>query len=588
MAVTLFKKVDYPLDHLIQSIELGNIGLPDIQRPFVWDSAKVRDLLDSMYRGFPVGTLLFWSNEHMNGIRQIGTSQKQTKIPNLLIVDGQQRLTGLYAVLKGLPVLTKDYQETYIRIAFRPTDGQFQVANVALERSPEYIADISVLWANGGTSYSHVKRFLERLRQTRSVDDDEEQRISLSIDRLFDLRNYPFTALEIESTVSNEDVSDIFVRINSQGTELNIPDFILTLLSVFWDEGRKELETFARAARQVPVGNCPSPFNYFIQPAPDQLLRVSIAVGFKRARLEHVYSLLRGKDLETEQFSDERREQQFEILKEAQSKTLNLQNWHDFLNVLRAAGFRSGKMITSQTAVLYAYAMYLIGKYDYQIEPFVLRTLIARWFFMTSLTGRYTGSPETVMSQDLARLRGIDDATGFIEILNRMVEAELTNDFWNINVPASLETSSARTPALFAYYAALNLLGAHVLFSNMKVSDMLDPTIKGHRRSIERHHLFPRAYLKKQGYTETPQINQIANYALVEWGDNTSIKDRKPADYFPQYARRFPREQMQRMMFWHALPDRWFNMRYEDFLAQRRKLMAQVIRQGFETLKVPH
>ena len=488
MSVTLFKKVDYTLEYLIQSIELGRIALPNIQRPFVWEASKVRDLLDSMYRGFPVGTLLFWSNEHLNDTRQIGASSKRTeRVADLLIVDGQQRLTGLYAVLKGLSVLDKNYQEIRIRIAFNPVDGKFEVANAATERDPKYIPDISTLWLNGGTSYSHVKKFLDRLRKDRAnvINEDEEQRISSNIDRLFDLHNYPFTALEIASTVSEEAVSNIFVRINSQGTELHVPDFILTLLSVFWDEGRKELETFARAARQMPVGNCPSPFNYFIQPAPDQLLRVAIALGHKRARLEHVYSLLRGKDLETGQFSGKRREEQFEILKQAQAKTLNLDNWHDFLNVLRAAGFRSGKMISSETAVMYSYAMYLIGKYDYHVEPFVLRNLIARWFFMAALTSRYTGSPETTMEQDLNRLSQVSDTVGFIAEIDRIIMATFTNDFWNITLPNSLETSSTHTPGLFAYYAALNLLGAHVLFSDMKVSDMLDPTIKGRRSPIE-------------------------------------------------------------------------------------------------------
>ncbi len=584
MAATLFKKVDYSLSKLIHDIEFGDIGLPDIQRPFVWTPAKVRDLFDSMYKGFPVGYLLFWSNDQFNTVRQIGTGPKQAKIPRLLIVDGQQRLTSLYAVLKGLPVLDRDFQPLHIKIGFRPRDGKFEVTDAAILRDPEFIPDISRLWSDGTTSYKFVKQFLANLSQHREISDEEEEQISEAIDRLYDLQNYPFTALEISSVVDEEQVADIFVRVNSKGVQLRQADFILTLLSVFWDEGRAALERFSRESRHPSVEGRPSPYNHFIQPDPDQLLRVSVALGFKRARLRHVYSILRGKDLETGEFSDELREQQFAVLQKAQAHVLNLQNWHDFLKVLVQAGFRSRSMITSQIGVIYTYAIYLIGKREYQVEPFTLRNLMARWFFMTSLTRRYTGSPETVMDEDLARLRSVADAAGFVATLDRVIEAALPNDFWDVTLVSDLETSSARSPALFAYYAALNLLDAHVLFSKMKVAELLDPALRAHRSPIERHHLFPRGYLKKSGYKSTRDINQVANYALVEWGDNTDIGDEPPSSYFPRYASRFAEEELRQMMTWHALPAGWHEMEYETFLAERRKLIAQVIRQGFEKL----
>lgn len=139
MSATLFKKVDYSLAKLIHDIEQGEIGLPDIQRPFVWEAAKVRDLFDSMYKGFPVGYLLFWSNDHLSNTRQIGIAAKQTRVPRLLIVDGQQRLTSLYAVLKGYPILTRDYKESHIHIAFRPRDAKFEVTDAAIQRDPELL-----------------------------------------------------------------------------------------------------------------------------------------------------------------------------------------------------------------------------------------------------------------------------------------------------------------------------------------------------------------------------------------------------------------------------------------------------------------
>ena len=582
MRDTLFKKVDYTLSALIHYVDLGEIGLPDIQRPFVWNAAKVRDLFDSMYKGFPVGYLLFWANSLGNGTRQIGTESKQ-KISRLLIVDGQQRLTSLYAVLKGKPVKGEDYTSYHINIAFRPRDMHFEVADAAIPRDPEYISDISQLWAGELSRNRFVKDFLARLRKHHEVTDDEEDHLSEAIDRLYDLQNYPFTALELSSTVNEEQVAEVFVRINSKGVALNQADFILTLMSVFWDEGRHALEHFCHDAKQ-PSTNGPSPYNHFTHPSPDQLLRVSVALGFRRARLQFVYSLLRGKDLDTGLFSDERRVEQFEILKEAQGYALSLQNWHEFLKVLTRAGYRSRAMISSQMALFYAYAFYLIGKRDFKVDPFELRDVTARWFFMASLTGRYSSSPETVMETDLAKLRNIKGAGEFVSLLDGIINDALTEDYWNITLPNELATSSARSPTLFAYHAALNLLDARALFSKVKVWELLDPNIKSTKSGVERHHLFPKAHLKKLGITGTQEINQIANYAHVEWFDNIEISDTPPAKYLPKYEQRFSQAELKRMYKWHALPEGWEGMDYSQFLSERRKLMAQVTREGFEKL----
>lgn len=585
MSATLFKKVDYSLAKLIHDIELGEIGLPDIQRPFVWEAARVRDLFDSMYKGFPVGYLLFWSNDHLGNTRQIGIKAKQARVPRLLIVDGQQRLTSLFAVLKGHPVLTRDYKESYIHIAFRPRDEKFEVTDAATQRDPEYIADISRLWSGDVSRNRFVKDFISRLKETHTLTDDEEDRLIENIDRLYDIQNYPFTAMEISSTISEEQVSEIFVRINSKGVSLKQADFILTLLSVFWDEGRAQLERFCRDCRRPPaVDDGPSPFNYFIQPDPDQVLRACVGLGFKRARLQFVYSILRGKDLETEEFSEERRDAQFEVLKKAQAQALDLTSWHEFQKVLIRAGFRSKSMISSDTGLIYTYIMFLIGKQEFKVDIYYLRDVIARWFFMISLTGRYSSSPETVMEGDLARLRAVKNPDEFIKMLDLIIRDTLTEDFWNITLVNALETSAARTPVLFAYYAALNLLDARVLFSKMKVAELLDPALKTKKSATERHHLFPKGYLKTLGFTEVRDTNQVANYALVEWDDNIGISDKAPFEYLPDYAQRFNSDELTQMMEWHALPDDWEMMDYIEFLTKRRELIAEVIRKGFEKL----
>jgi len=579
MSDTVFTQVNYTLGSLVNSIELGQIGLPNIQRPFVWKNAKVRDLFDSMYRGYPVGYLLFWQNG-MAYDRTIGTDKKQ-KPPQLVIVDGQQRLTALYAVVKGVPVVRENYDSEEICIAFNPLEERFEVADAAIRRDKAFIPNISRIWST--SIFKVANEYLSGLQASRDVSDEEVEKIQNAITKLQSLLTFPFTALELAADISEEDVSDVFVRINSKGTPLNQADFILTLMSVFWDEGRSELEQFCSEARKPSKGEA-SPFNYFIEPDPNQLLRVAVGLAFKRARLKYIYSILRGKDLETEQFSEERRIAQFDLLKDAQQRTLNLQHWHDFMNCIRMAGFRSGKMISSQANLLFSYMLYLIGRTEYGVEELTLRKAIAQWFFMSAVTGRFTGSPESAMEFDLAQLRDVKTPEQFVTKLQRVCDIALTNDFWDTTLPNKLATSSPRSPSLFAYNASLVLLGANVLFSNTKVADLLDPSIHPHRGPLERHHLFPKDYLASLGKKATRDTNQIANYAFVEWGDNSKISNEPPAKYVPELKARFSDAELAKMYHCHALPENWEQMEYNVFLKKRREMMAQIIREGYQTL----
>lgn len=582
MQPTVFNKVDYTLSSLLQSIELGTIGLPDIQRPFVWPNTKVRDLFDSMYRGFPVGYLLFWVNGLDGTHRQIGSDSKQ-EAARLLIVDGQQRLTSLYAVIKGIPVVREDYRSERIYIAFRPFDGRFDVADAAIRKDPTYIADISQIWSSGTGLFKLAATYINSLGATRDVTAEEIERIQNALERLKAMETYPFTALELAPDVSEEQVADVFVRINSQGTRLNQADFILTLMSVFWDQGRAELERFCRSAKQ-PSEHV-SPYNQFIKPSPDQLLRVEVALGFRRARLSNVYSILRGKDLESETFSEERRTEQFAILQQAQREMLDLTHWREFLKALLQAGYRSGDMIISENSVLYSYALYLIGKRNYAVQTRPLRDIIAQWFFMVTITSRYSGSAESTVEQDLSRLRDARDADGFVRTLRRIIDDTLTEDFWRITLPNSLAVSSARTPTIFAYHAALVLLDATVLFSKLKVSDLLNPAWKSKKAALERHHIFPKGYLAKIGISDQKDANQAANFALIEWMDNIEISAQSPASYLPKHLKRINERERAQQYYWHALRDGWEDMTYPDFLMERRKRIAAVTRAGFMRLQ---
>src|SRR5690606_32377456 len=272
------------------------------------------------------------------------------------------------------------------------------------------------------------------------------------------------------------------------------------------------------------------------------------------------------------------------ILKEAQANVLNLKHWHQFLSALVGAGFRGAEMVSSQNALLYAYAFYLIGRLRCQVPEHQLQRLIGRWFFFSTLTGRYTSSPESVMDGDLNRIGALTDAAAFAAVLEEAMASALTNDYWTISLPAALESSAARSPELFAFYAAQTRLSAPVLFSHKKVNDLLDPALRATKKALERHHLFPRAWLEAQGESDLKVINQIANFALLEWPENIAISDAPPGDYVPKLRGRFSPDDWQRMHELHALPENWESMAYPDFLAARRRLMAGIIRRGFETL----
>lgn len=579
---TKFTNISFPISTLLGQIETGQIGLPELQRPFVWNRSQVRDLLDSLYRGYPAGYFLFWQASPDQGSNPIGTDAKQTT-PTLLVVDGQQRLTSLFAVFRDAPVLSSKFQSEHIRIGFNPLRERFEVANSATERDPEWVSNVSAILNGSQSSFSFINGFIEDLRGEREVTEEMADIIAENLQRLASLPGYTFSAIQLSFDLPVEEVSEIFVRVNSKGTQLNQSDFILTLMSVYWDKGRKGLEQFCQSAKTPSTSA--SPFNWFIEPFPDQLLRVAVGLGHRRAQLKYAYQLLRGKDLETGEVSPETRSRNFEILKEAQADVLDLTNFSEFLKALQEAGFRSGKMITSRNSIIYSYLIFLIGRRDFGIDYKTLRAAVARWFLMCVLTSRYTGSPETQVEKDIRRFGEAADGREFLAALDQIVTSQLTSDFWELTLPDQLAWSGGYIPAMFAYFAALDLLGAKVLFSNLSVHQLLDPTHIAKKNSIERHHLFPKAYLQSTGIKSSSRINQVANYALLEWPDNIKIGAAAPHEYFPHmFSKYVPDSEAGKARFWHALPEGWESMEYDAFLDRRRQLMAKVIRAGYAKL----
>lgn len=591
MAKTIFRPTNYTLSLLLGDIDLGKLALPELQRPFVWSATKVRDLLDSMYRGFPVGYLMLWNAADVDS-KTIGTDGKQHS-PTDFVIDGQQRLTSLYAVIKGAEITFKDFRRGTISIAFRPRDGRFEVADAAIRKDPEFLPNITAIWTEDLWDVSEA--FFERLRAARpeALEDGRERELRRALHRLNSLEEFPFQAVQIGREVNEEQVAEIFMRVNSGGMSLTQADFILTVLSVFREEDRRRLERFAQEASVVPGDGGPSPYNHLIAPSADQLLRVAVLVAFHRGRLQSMLALLRSRSIDGDAaLSDAEREAQLDKLSLAIDVALDQTSWHEYLKALMSAGFRRSREISSQNSVVLVYALYLIGR-RYGLSHSELRTSIARYFFMSSLTSRYTGSFETRITQDVQSFAQASDGAGYLTRLREAIETALTSDYWTIALPQSLATAAARGPGLFAYAASLCLLDARVppfvaqdgmeRKASLPIRDLFDPVLKPRKEAIERHHLFPRKYLEREGVDDVSRINQIANLAYVEWPENIEISDTAPAIYWPRYAGQFTAADL----FHHALPAGWEQMDYERFLDERRKLMAQVIRRGFETIGAP-
>ncbi|MBK5237490.1 MAG: DUF262 domain-containing protein [Actinomycetales bacterium] len=590
---SIFKTVGWDVNSLVGSVGNGNIQLPDLQRPFVWPRSKVRDLLDSMYRGYPVGELMFWD------VSADGESHSISKGAKLgashQIVDGQQRLTSLYAVVKGMKVRDEDYHDKEIKIAFNPFTEKFEVSTPAFEKSAQWIADISTFFA---APFKASNAFQKRFEATgEELTEEQEEQLHDVFNRLAGILDYVFEVVHIQDFVEKRTVADIFVRINSEGVNLKAYDYILTWLSVFWPDGREQLEEFARnsrisAERATEVSGKKVNWtakNHFIDVETGQLIRVMVAIGQHRAKLADAYNALQAKDRKTGAVDADRQERELALLQGSIQKVLNPLHWDEYTMCLPQAGFRSRKGITSTTNIVSTYVIWLIGRTEFNVALHDLRLLMARWFFMSQITSRYSGSSETQLQKDIDRFfkyaeRKPED---FIREINEVIANELTADFWEYRMPESLVTSmAALSPGYQAYLAALNILNAELFMINLQVRVWMDPTLKP-RKGVEGHHIFPRAYQRDVlGTDDIKRINQAANFAPTDWDTNLIISDRSPKEYWPDLVAKRSEgpEWLSQQMYWHALPENWHLLDYDDFLQRRRKLIAKVTRDGFEKL----
>ena len=590
----LYSITEFTINHLIEKIDSGELGLPELQRPFIWSDSKVRDLFDSMMRGYPIGYLMLWESPALDKKKYIGVDAHAhaNGEPRDVIIDGQQRLTSLYAVMKGKKVINSKYEEKSIIISYNPFTNSFDVGNSAKKGDPEWIYNISDLYVSGD-SYTFTTQFLERLHESRSkkgeeITPEERKAIPQNISAVLNLKDRKLSVFDIKSSAEEEDVSEIFVRVNSGGVALKQNDFILTLLSLYWDDGRRQIEQFCKESTIPPKSGVTS-YNHITDILPQDIVRVFIAYAFDRARLKYGYKLLRGSDFDKKGAVDEDlREQRFDQLKTKLPDVLNVNNWHEFLKAIMNAGYLSKDMILSGNTIFYSYALYLIAKDRFNVKPNDNLHLISLWFYFTSLVSLYSGSFESEFENQLNAIRELHNIDEFKAFILSRVNDKLTNDYFNITLVGSegLAKSGSGNNAWFAYVAALNILNRRILFSksNLLVSKLFEIGTDGKRKSLEKHHLFPKAYLSANGYSDT-RINQMANYAYIDWKDNMDILDDAPSIYYPIVCQGRSQEEILRMEQENALPHGWENITYEKFLEERRKLMAKIIKEGYEELK---
>lgn len=578
--------------HLIETIlawvNSGEIAIPEIQRPFVWDSSKVRDLMDSLYQGYPVGYIIAWRNPNVK--LKDGSLSEGKKV----LIDGQQRVTALTAAILGQYVINKTYQRVKIKIAFNPLEERFEVQNPAILKDKTWLHDIT-------DAFSGKISLLKLVRDYSALNPEiDEDLIEKSFSQLIGIVKKPIGMIELTSDLDIETVTEIFIRINSKGVVLSQADFAMSKIAADTDNGGNELRkaidyfchlTIAPDFYKHIVDNDKefAKTNYFqkmqwlktenedlYDPDYTDLIRVAFTSQFNRGRLSDLVSLLSGRNFETRTYESEIAQKSFQTLKNGVENFINETNFKRFLMIIKSAGFISPKLIRSQNAINFAYIIYLKLK-DLGVNSVDIETYVRRWFVYSILTGRYSGSPESTFDFDIKQISN----KPFKEILKEREEAELSDAYWNASLPQSLDTSVASSPYFHVFLASqVKANDRGFLSKDVLISDLI--SLRG-----DIHHLFPKDYLKKNGL-DRGKYNQIANYVYMQSEINIKVGNKPPKEYFEQIKTQMIENNKQVSgistelelldnLKQNCVPKEIMEMNiedYQDFLMQRRKLMA--------------
>lgn len=580
--------------HLIETIlawvNSGEIAIPEIQRPFVWDSSKVRDLMDSLYQGYPVGYVIAWRNPNVR--LKDGSLSEGKKV----LIDGQQRVTALTAAILGQYIINKTYQQVKIKIAFNPIEERFEVQNPAILKDKTWLHDISE--AINGDLFEIADNYFEL------NTDVDKKHVRNAFSNLINIPKKQIGLIELSPDLDIETVTEIFIRINSKGVVLSQADFAMSKIAADTENGgnelRKAIDYFCHLAiapdfyKHIVDNDKEFAKTDFFQkmqwlktenedlydPDYNDLIRVTFTSQFNRGRLSDLVSLLSGRNFETRTYEAEIAQQSFATLKNGVTNFINETNFKRFLMIVKSAGFISPKLIRSQNAINFAYIVYLKLK-DLGVSSVDIESYARRWLVYSILTGRYSGSPESAFDFDIKQI----EHKPFNVILNEREEAELSEAFWNASLPQSLNTSVASSPYFHVFLASqVKANDKGFLSKNVLVSDLI--SLRG-----DIHHLFPKDYLKKNGLDRS-KYNQIANYVYMQSEINIKVGNKPPKDYFDllktqmiennrQVSGISTEQELLDNLKVNCVPTELLEMTiddYQDFLALRRKLMANKMR----------
>lgn len=598
MSTQRYSVAPHPIETLLTWVKSGEIAIPEIQRPFVWEATKVRNLLDSLYQGYPIGYLIAWRNPTVK--LKDGTSSVGKRI----LIDGQQRVTALMAALLSREVLTKDYETVRIRIAFHPQDERFEVANPAIRKDASWIHNVADVFAPSASIFQLVSHYC-------AVNSGVSQEaVFSSIERLRKIINNHVGIIELADDLDIETVTEIFIRVNSAGVELSQADFAMSKIAVNETYGgnflRKAIDYFCHLAVAPEFFStiekndklfAASEFFHQMRwlkdvnddiydPTYTDMLRVAFTSEFGRGKLQDLVALLSGRNFETKQFEEQIAEASFRKLKKGILAFISQTHFDRITMILRSAGFVTSDLIGGRNAVNFAYIIYLRGRTE-GIPAADLERLVRRWYALSLLRGRYAGSPETTFDFDIRQIEN----RGLIAYITAVADSELPETFWTGMLPQIMDTSSSNSPYFLCYQAAQVKLGNKGFLSHdITVLDLLL-----NRSDI--HHVYPKNYLKKQGFARS-RYNQIANFVLAQSEINIAIGDKPPETYFAElieqcnggkkkYGGITQIGEMRDNLMVNCLPKALLDgaiLPYDEFLEERRKLMAQKIKTWFESL----
>lgn len=602
MATRRYAVNSCPIETLLTWVKSGEIAIPEIQRPFVWDATKVRNLLDSLYQGYPVGYLIAWRNPSVN--LKDGSSSLNKRI----LIDGQQRVTALMTALLGYEVLNRDYEINHIRIAFNPQEERFEVANPAIEKDPVWIADVAEVFSPEASISDLTDTYTNRNPQ----NDPQAYRrlISRVLEKLRGIIHNQVGVIDLDHDLEIETVTEIFIRVNSAGVELSQADFAMSKIAVNETYGgnllRKAIDYFCHLAvapeylGRIEKNDAAFAASEFLpqmrwlgdandgiySPTYTDMLRVAFTSEFGRGKLQDLVALLSGRNFETKQFEETIAEQSFSRLKKGVMAFISKTHFERLTMILRSAGFITSDLIGGRNAVNFAYILYLRGR-DEGVPAADLERLVRRWYAMSILRGRYTGSPETTFDSDIRQV----EARGLVQYTESLIETELPPSYWTGMLPQEMDTSSSNSPFFLAYQAAQVKTGDHGFLSrDITVRDLL-------MNRSDVHHIYPRHYLKGQGLSRG-RYNQIANFVLAQSEINIAIGNRAPETYFAELAEQVrggkrkyggitDEAALRANLRANCLPESMLEGEvpdYDSFLEERRKLMALKIAAWFEVL----